>query len=188
MKLIIGLGNPGKQYSKTRHNAGFIAVSALAENLGLSEFKKSDKHNAELAEGSINGEKAVIAKPRTFMNLSGQAVRSVMQFYKIEINDLIVISDDVTIPSGTLRVRKSGSAGGHNGLKSIIKELGTDEFLRIRLGIEPLTPFKGSLEDYVLGQFSDEEKDLMEENIEKLPELLKILFEKGIEEAMQEFN
>lgn len=188
MKLIIGLGNPGRQYSKTRHNAGFITVSELAKKYGFSEFKKSDKHNAELAEGSIDGEKAIIAKPQTFMNLSGQAVRSIMQFYKIEINDLVIISDDVTLPYGTLRVRDSGSAGGHNGLKSIIKELGTDEFLRIRLGIEPLTPFKGALEDYVLGQFSDEEKDLMGKNIEKLPELLKILFKKSIEEAMQEFN
>jgi peptidyl-tRNA hydrolase, PTH1 family len=188
MKLIVGLGNPGRKYENTRHNIGFRAAEYLAEFYDFDDFSISEKHNADIAKGEILEEKIIIAKPQTFMNLSGQAVRSVMQFYKIPTEDLIVISDDVTLPSGSLRIRKSGSAGGHNGLKSIIQELGTDEFLRIRLGIDPITPFKGNLEDYVLGKISDEEMDLMETNIKKLPELLKILFDKGIEEAMQKFN
>ena len=106
-----------------------------------------------------------------------------MQFYKIPIEDLIVISDDVTLPSGTLRIRKSGSAGGHNGLKSIIQELGTDEFIRIRLGIEPVTPFRGNLEDYVLGKFTDKEDSLMSDNIKILPKVIETILKEGIEES-----
>jgi len=188
MKLIVGLGNPGKQYSKTRHNAGFLGADEISAYFNFDGFKKSEKHLTELAEGKIAGKKVLLAKPQTFMNLSGQSVRSVMQFYKIPIEDLIVISDDVTLPSGTLRIRKSGSAGGHNGLKSIIQEIGTDEFIRIRVGIGPITPFKGALEDYVLGKFSDEENSLMDDNMRILPKLIETLLKEGMEEAMQKFN
>ena len=188
MKLIIGLGNPGNQYKKTRHNAGFMAVEYLADEFGFSEFKKSDKHKSEIAEGQINGEKVLLIKPQTFMNLSGQAVQSVMQFYKIAIENIVVIFDDVSLSSGTIRIRPSGSAGGHNGVKSLIQELGTDEFIRVRLGIEPIIPFKGELEDYVLGKLSDEESELMDSNIEKTPKIMETLFEEGAEEVMQGFN
>lgn len=188
MKLIVGLGNPGKLYSKTRHNAGFFGADEISAYFNFDRFKKSEKHFAELAEGKIAGKKVLLAKPQTLMNLSGQSVRSVMQFYKIPNEDLIVISDDVTLPSGTLRIRKSGSAGGHNGLKSIIQELGSDEFIRIRLGIEPVTPFRGNLEDYVLGKFADKEESLMDDNMKILPKLIETLLKEGIEETMQEYN
>jgi len=188
MKLIIGLGNPGKQYEKTRHNAGFIAIEYLADQFGFDTFKKADKHKSEISSGIINGEKVLLIKPQTFMNLSGQAVRSVMQFYKVDVKDIVVIFDDVSLPSGTLRVRPSGSAGGHNGVKSIIQELGTNEFVRIKLGIEPIAEFKGVLEDYVLGRLSDKESELIKQNIEKTPKIVESLFKEGAEEVMQKFN
>ncbi len=188
MKLIIGLGNPGKQYEKTRHNAGFMAVEYLADQFSFDPFKKIDKHKSEIAEGQINSEKTLLIKPQTFMNLSGQSIRSVMQFYKIDVKDIVVIFDDISLPSGNLRIRPSGSAGGHNGVKSTIQELGTDEFVRVRLGIEPIAEFKGELEDYVLGKLSGEETELMKSNIEKTPKIMETLFKEGTEEAMQKFN
>jgi len=187
MKLIVGLGNPGKQYEKTRHNAGFMAVDFLAEHSGLA-FKKSDKHKCELAEGQMLDEKVVLIKPQTFMNLSGQSVQSVISFYKIGLSDIIVIYDDVDIPSGNLKIRPSGSPGTHNGMRSVTQLLGSEEFIRIRLGIAPLTEFKGRLEDYVLGRLSGEEESLMQGNVKKLPTLFEMLFKEGIEETMQEFN
>ena len=187
MKLIIGLGNPGKQYEKTRHNAGFMAVDFLTEHFGFG-FKKFDKHKCEIAEGQMFDEKIILIKPQTFMNLSGQSVRSVSQFYKIPIEDVIVIYDDVDLPSGNLRIRLSGSAGGHNGMKSIIQELGTENFVRIRLGIAPLTEFKGELEGYVLGKLSEEEMNLMEGNVKKLPDILEEILKGDIEKAMHEYN
>lgn len=188
MKLIVGLGNPGKKYEETRHNAGFMAVDFLREHFGLDNFKKSDKHKCEMTEGEMEGEKVVLIKPQTFMNLSGQAVQSVSQFYKIDPLDVIVIYDDVDIASGNLKVRPSGSPGSHNGMRSVTQQLGTEDFVRIRMGIAPLTEFKGELEGYVLGQLAGEEEILMDGNLKKLPPLFEVLFKEGIEEAMQEFN
>lgn len=188
MKLIVGLGNPGKKYEGTRHNAGFVAVDFLNDHYKLDGFRKADKHKCDMAEGIIGEEKVILIKPQTYMNLSGQSVRSVVQFYKIPMEDVIVIYDDVDLPSGNLRVRSNGSAGGHNGMKSLMQELGTEDFIRIRLGIAPLEEFKGALEDYVLGKLSDEEQILLEGNIKKLPELLELLFDKGTEEVMQHYN
>lgn len=187
MKLIAGLGNPGRQYEKTRHNAGFMAVDFLAEHFNL-EFKKSDKYKCELAEGQLLDKKVILLKPQTFMNLSGQSVQSVASFYKIDLSDIIVIHDDVDIASGNLKIRPSGSPGTHNGMRSVTQLLGSEDFIRIRLGIAPLSEFKGPLEDYVLGKLSDEEVSLMEGNVKKLSPLFETLFRKGIEEAMQEFN
>ncbi len=187
MKLIVGLGNPGGKYEKTRHNAGFMALDFLAEHFGL-EFKKADKYKCEIAEGDMFDEKVILIKPQTFMNLSGQSARSVLQFYKIPKEDVIAVYDDVDLPSGNLRIRPSGSAGGHNGMKSIIQELGTEDFVRIRLGIAPLTEFKGNLEDYVLGKLAGEEVSLMEGNIKKLPDILEKILKGDIEEVMHEFN
>lgn len=188
MKLVVGLGNPGKKYEKTRHNAGFMGVDFLAKYFGFDKFKKSDKHKCEMAEGNIVGEKVILMKPQTFMNLSGQAVRSVVQFYKIPIGDLIVIFDDVDLPSGKLRIRPSGSAGGHKGMKSVIQELGADEFIRIRFGMAPPSSFKGDLNDYVLGKLTLTQKKLLTENIKKFPQILEVLLKEGVEQAMQEFN
>jgi peptidyl-tRNA hydrolase, PTH1 family len=188
MKLIVGLGNPGKEYEKTRHNAGFMAVEKLAEEFGFGSFKLATKHKAEVVEGSIGGVKTILAKPQTFMNLSGQSVRSLAQFYKISPSDLIVIFDDVAIPGGTLRIRPDGSAGGHNGMKSIIQELSTQDFVRVRLGIEPKQPSRIPLEDHVLGKFTKHEASLMQENLEKIPAVVKTIFLEGVEKAMADFN
>ena len=188
MKLIVGLGNPGVQYSKTRHNVGFRAAEYIAEHYDFDDFSMSEKHGAEIAKGEILEEKIILAKPQTFMNLSGRAVQSIMSFYKIPFTDVIVISDDVTIPAGTVRIRRSGSAGGHNGLKSVIQEIGTDEFTRIRIGMEPMETFKGALEDYVLGRLSDEEESMFGDNLRIFPEIIETLFREGIEKAMNKFN
>jgi PTH1 family peptidyl-tRNA hydrolase len=188
MKLIVGLGNPGTKYEKTRHNAGFKAVEFLAEHFELDPFKEVSKHKAQLSEGQIEDEKVILAKPQTFMNLSGQTVRSLLQFYKLELSDLIVIYDDVAIGSGSVRIRPDGSAGGHNGIKSLIQELGSSEFLRVRLGIAPLVPFQGDLEDYVLGRLSEEEAVMLTGNLKKLPEIISFLLEDEVEKAMHEYN
>jgi PTH1 family peptidyl-tRNA hydrolase len=165
-----------------------MAVERLAEEFDFAPFKLAAKHKAEVAEGNIGGEKAILAKPQTFMNLSGQAVRSLAQFYKVGLSDLIVIFDDVAIPSGTLRIRSDGSAGGHNGMKSIIQELGGQGFARVRLGIEPKQNSRIPLEVYVLGKFTKGELALMQENLEKIPSAVKTLIESGAEKAMAEFN
>ena len=188
MKLIVGLGNPGAQYKGTRHNAGFLAVDFLAKHFGFDKFKKADKFKAEIAEGTISGEKVLIAKPQTFMNLSGQSVSAIMSFYKIPIEDLIVIFDDADLPYGNMRIRSEGSGGGQKGAKSIIELLGTQGFVRIRLGIQPPLSFKGSLEDYVLGALTDEEFDLLEDSIKKLPDAIIGLFKGDVDKVMNEFN
>ncbi len=133
MKLIVGLGNIGKEYESTNHNAGFMVLDKLAENLGL-KFNKPGC-DADYAEKNICGEHFIFAKPRTYMNESGRSVKSFVKKYNIEISDVLVISDDIDLPQGAVRIRKAGSAGTHNGLKSIIKELGADNFLRVRVGI-----------------------------------------------------
>jgi len=188
MKLIVGLGNPGDKYKKTRHNAGFMAVDYLAKHFGLGMFKNSDRFKAELLEGNINAENTFLMKPQTFMNRSGDAVQSVMHFYKIKIEDLIVIYDEAELPFGTIRVRPDGSAGGHNGMKSIIKMLGAQDFVRIRIGIKPPENFKGALEDYVLGKITKDQEDDMNSVIQQIPNILDTLAFDGIGKAMNEFN
>ncbi|MBU0578075.1 aminoacyl-tRNA hydrolase [Patescibacteria group bacterium] len=188
MKLIVGLGNPGDKYAKTRHNAGFMAVDYLAKHFGLGMFKDADRFKSKLLEGKINAETTLLMKPQTFMNLSGEAVQSVMHFYKIPVEDLIVIYDDVEIPFGKGRIRSTGSAGGHNGMKSIIQMIGTQEFVRIRIGIQPLESFKGALEDYVLGKITKEQEEEMQSVIQQIPDILDTLAFDGIEKAMNEFN
>ncbi len=188
MKLIVGLGNPGAQYKGTRHNAGFLAVDFLAKHFGFDKFKKSDKFKAEIAGGSISGEKVLMAKPQTFMNLSGKTTSGLMNFYKIPLEDLIVIYDDAYIDFGSLRIKSDGSAGGHNGVKSIIADIGTQNFTRIRLGIRPKKTFPGALEDYVLGVITDDEFIGLEEVIGKLPKAIESLFDGDIERVMNEYN
>lgn len=187
MKLIVGLGNPGKEYASTRHNAGFMAVNFLAEHFGFPPFKKSEKHKAELSEGQMVGEKVILAKPQTYMNLSGQAVQSLVQFYKIQTHEVIVIYDEADLPLGTLRIRSSGSAAGHKGVKSILEQLG-DSFVRIRLGIQPEKPFPEELEDHVLGQWTMDEKKVLNQLFKRLPSLIEALLKEGIEKAMEQFN
>lgn len=189
MKLIVGLGNPGEQYAKTRHNVGFMGAQWLVDSFAFEPFKKAAKHKCELTEGFIGSEKVILIRPITFMNLSGQAVRSVAQFYKIAAKDVIVIFDDVAIETGSVRIRGAGSAGGHNGIKSLIQELGTDEFVRVRIGIKPMHPFKGELEDYVLGKLSrEEEAAIMAEVMKDMPDVVETLLSEDVAKAMHKFN
>lgn len=155
MKMIVGLGNPGKQYELTRHNVGFLCLDKLQERYNLM-FKFESSFNAMVATANIGGEKCVFVKPQTYMNLSGEAVGKILKYYKVEIQDMLVIYDDMDLPFGSLRLREKGSAGGHNGIKNIIAHLSTQEFKRIRVGISGHANIEAK--DYVLGRFSKEEQ------------------------------
>ncbi|MBE7087449.1 MAG: aminoacyl-tRNA hydrolase [Clostridiales bacterium] len=160
MKLIVGLGNPDKEYLNTFHNLGFMAVDETAKLLDV-EFTKT-KCRAMIAETKINGEKVILAKPLTYMNLSGESVRELASFYKIALSDLLVIYDDVDIGKGVIRIRESGSAGTHNGMKNIIKELGQTKFARVRIGFKPDATSRIPLIDLVLSGISKEDKPLFD--------------------------
>ena len=162
MKLIVGLGNPGKEYERTRHNAGFMVIDKVAEKCSLS-FNKT-KVNALVAEGKVHGESVMLMKPQTYMNLSGNAVSEAVRFYKLDLSDLLIIHDDLDLPVGKIRIRESGSAGGQNGMKNIINLLGTQDIRRIRVGIDKnkLIP----VPDYVLGKIPEEQKDEFDQAVE----------------------
>jgi len=162
MKLIVGLGNPGKEYALTRHNVGFMVVNALINDLGL---KVQAKFKGEIAQTSVNSETVILLKPHTYMNASGESARLVMDFYKIDVKDILVIYDDLDLPVGKVRLREKGSAGGHNGMKSLIQHLGTQEFSRCRIGIDK-NPMYQTV-DYVLGKFSKQEEASVVEAILK---------------------
>lgn len=188
MKLIVGLGNPGIDYEKTRHNAGFMAVDQLAEFFHFSEFKKADKFNALISEGEIALEKTLLVKPLTFMNLSGQSVQALVSYYKVELKDLLIIYDEVEIPLGKIRLRPTGSAAGQNGMKSVLQELATLDVPRLRIGIKPEPPFPGRLSDFVLGRFTKEEEESFQEVMKKMPTIIEVILKEGIEKAMSQFN
>lgn len=183
--LIAGLGNPGKEFEGTRHNVGFRVADELARRYGLTFGKKERK--AVAASGVIRGQKVILAKPQTFMNLSGEAVRSLMDFYKVEIPRILVISDDLDIPLGTVRLRKSGGAGGQNGMKSVIQHLGTQEFSRLRFGIGR-PPGKMQPKDYVLGAFKDDDAILASQVVDRAAEAVETWLVDGIELAMTRHN
>lgn len=186
MFIIAGLGNSKKEYDNTRHNIGFALIDALADKYGISVM--DIKNKAMTGKGIINGHKVILAKPLTFMNLSGESIRPLTDYYKIDVPaELIVISDDISLPPGQIRIRKRGSAGGHNGLKNIIGQLGSEEFQRIRIGVGE-KPKGYDLADYVLGHFSKEEQPLMKEGIDKAVEALEMMLEGDVERAMNEFN
>ncbi|SDJ83167.1 aminoacyl-tRNA hydrolase [Natronincola ferrireducens] len=184
MYIIAGLGNPGKRYDGTRHNVGFEAIDLLAHRNGIKVNKL--KHKALYGEGFWGGEKVVLVKPQTFMNLSGESLRDMMEFYKLDIKNLIVIYDDVDIEVGTLRIRQKGSSGSHNGMKSIIHQLQSHDFPRIRIGIGK--PQYGDLADYVLGRFSKEEISPTVEAIERAALAVESIVKEGIELAMNRYN
>lgn len=188
MKLIVGLGNPGDKYKNTRHNAGFMAVERLAKAFKFEDFKDAEKFKCQMTEGLIDGEKVLLAKPQTFMNLSGQSVQLLQNFYKLQPTDVLVIYDDVEIPLGSLRIREGGTSGGHNGMSSVLQELATLEVPRIRIGMKPETPFPGALEDYVLGKLSAVEKGMLKPVLEKIEGVVEIIYSEGIDEAMNRFN
>lgn len=184
MYVIVGLGNPGKKYENTKHNIGFITVDFLAERNNIKINKL--KHKALVGEGTIAGNKVLLVKPQTYMNLSGNSVREIMDYYKADIDKLVVIYDDVDIPMGSLRIRKKGSAGTHNGMRSIIYDLQEDGFPRVRIGIG--ADKKISLAGYVLGGFGKEEARLMEDTVARAASSIECILEKGIDIAMGEYN
>ncbi len=162
MKCIVGLGNPGKEYEKTRHNVGFMVIDLVAKELNFS-FKK--KFNAEIAKGIYNGETLILVKPQTYMNNSGEAVRMITDFFQIDHQDIIIIYDDLDLPIGKLRLREKGGSGGHNGMKSIISHLNHQIFKRMRIGIGNLD--KEQVIKHVLGSFSKEEKEILSKSLER---------------------
>jgi PTH1 family peptidyl-tRNA hydrolase len=184
MYIIVGLGNPGKKYENTRHNMGFLAIDLLADKYGIEVNKL--KFKSLVGEGRIAGEKVLLVKPQTYMNLSGEAVRAALDFYKEDFQNLIVIYDDLDIPTGTMRIRKKGSPGTHNGMRNIKQHIQTDDFPRIRIGIG--SERKGDLIDYVIGSISKNEQMLLDESINKAAEGAAAIVEKGIEKAMNEYN
>lgn len=183
MYLIVGLGNPGREYEKTRHNVGFIAVDYLAQSLGIKMSKI--KFKGIYGEGFIGTEKCVLLKPQTFMNLSGQSVREAADFYKVEPENIIVIYDDVNLDTGKVRIRPSGSAGGHNGMKNIIYMLNSDNFPRIRFGVG--AP-EHDLADHVLGHFNEQDGISVTNAIKKIEDILSVMLKSGVSEAMSRFN
>lgn len=184
--LIVGLGNPGSKYWNTRHNVGYAALDALADSLKVKVDRV--KFQGLMVQTSIAGHKAVLLKPTTYMNLSGQSVAAAARFYKIPPEHIIVLSDDISLTPGRLRVRKNGSAGGHNGLKSIISSLGSQEFPRIKIGVGAKPHPDYDLADWVLGTFPLAQREEMEKTYARAAEAVVTLIEKGPEAAANRFN
>ena len=184
--LIVGLGNPGEKYENTRHNVGFQVVDTLAERQNAPIQKLKFKALTNLL--TISGEKVLVMKPVTYMNLSGEAVRPAADFYKIPPERILVISDDTALAAGRLRIRQKGSAGGHNGLKSIIQHLGSDQCPRIRVGGGEKPHPDYDLADWVLGKFQGEDKKIMEQAVERAADAVECLLREGIDRAMNRFN
>ena len=183
MFLIVGLGNPGKEYDGTRHNIGFAAVDYIADkyNIELNRIK----FKGVFGEGFIDGKKVILLKPTTYMNLSGESIREVINFYKISNEEVIVIYDDISLEVGRLRIREKGSHGGHNGKKSIIANLGTDVFPRVKIGVG--AP-KGNLVSHVLGKFSEDEIEILRETIKASSDAVSIMIKSDAKEAMNKLN
>ncbi|MBP3447993.1 MAG: aminoacyl-tRNA hydrolase [Clostridia bacterium] len=184
MHIIVGLGNPGKQYEFTRHNAGYLCLDYLAAKYDIKVNKI--KFKSLVGEGSIKGEKVVLLKPTTFMNLSGEAVCEAVRFYKADWENVIVVYDDISLPLGALRIREKGSAGGHNGMKNIIYLSGTDTFPRIRLGVD--SNGERDLADYVLGKFSNEDLKTFSSAVEDAVDAMEYMVKGDTQKAMNLFN
>lgn len=186
MFIIVGLGNPGREYQNTRHNIGFDVIDVLAEQNHIAMGEK--KHKAVIGKGVIAGQKAALVKPQTYMNLSGESVADIINFYKInEKKELIVVLDDIDLDMGRIRIRKKGSAGGHNGLKNIILHLGHDEFQRVRMGVGG-KPAGWDLADYVLSRYTKEEREIMDEGARRAAEAIEVMIADGADVAMNKYN
>ena len=185
MKIIIGLGNPTSKYAGTRHNIGFSIITRLSDEYNIPLNIK--KHKGICGAGFINNEKVLLVEPQTYMNLSGECVREVLEFYKLTNDDIIVIYDDVSLDVGQLRIRKKGSAGGHNGIKSIIAHLGSEEFIRIKVGVGN-KPADWDLADYVLGRFPEEELETVRESVKNAACACESIIKYGIDYAMNQYN
>lgn len=185
MKCIVGLGNPGKQYEQTRHNVGFLTIDELSRMLNIP--LDQSKHKGLYGIGFYQGEKVLLLKPLTYMNLSGESIRAIVDYYQIDIEDLVLIYDDLDLPVGKIRLRQKGSAGGHNGIKSAIAHLGTQEFNRIRIGID--RPPKGmAVPDYVLGRFSKEEQPSVADSVKKSADACETWLKRPFLQVMNEYN
>lgn len=185
MYLIAGLGNPSRTYEGTRHNIGFTMIDAIGNKFGIDVTTK--KHKALVGRGMIDGMRVILAKPQTYMNLSGESIREITDFYKIEPENIIIIYDDISLDVGQLRIRKKGSAGGHNGVKNIIAHLGTQEFPRIKVGIGN-KPEGWGLADYVLSKYTKAEQEALEEASEGVIGAVKLMLADDIEAAMNKYN
>lgn len=185
MYLIVGLGNPENEYESTRHNMGFCAINKIAEEFNIEVNK--NKFNALYGTGIIKGQKVILLKPQTYMNLSGSAVVDFMDFYKLDLENLIVIYDDIEIEKGNIRIRKKGSSGSHNGMKSIINMLQSEEFTRIRIGIGK-PEYSNDMINYVIGHIDDDEKAKLEPGIERAKKAAIEILENGVDSAMNKFN
>jgi len=183
--IIIGLGNPGKKYENTRHNVGFDTVELLSRRHGITITKL--KHKALLGDGKISGKRVILVKPQTFMNLSGESVREILEWYKVPVKNIIIIYDDIDLPAGKLRLRPKGSAGTHNGMRSVIYQIESDEFPRIRIGVGG-PPEGWELADYVLSKLSGEDKKKVEEAIVYAADAVEEIVKSGIDVAMNKFN
>ena len=184
MYVIAGLGNPGKKYENTRHNMGFQAIDQIAEHYDIKVNKI--KHKALVGDGIISGQKVLLVKPQTYMNLSGDSLREVMHYYDVAMNELIVIYDDLDLDTGALRIRKKGSAGSHNGMKSVVAQLQSQDFPRIRVGIGK----SGGLDwkDFVTGRINSTEQDMLREAVSRAADAAVCIVEHGIDRAMNEYN
>ena len=185
MYLIVGLGNPEPEYSRTRHNMGFDVINKVADKHQITVNK--NKFDAIYGKGNIGEREVILVKPQTYMNLSGRAVIQYMHFFKVKESELIVIYDDVDIEKGSIKIRKKGSAGTHNGMKSVIQEIGTEEFVRIRIGIGK-PEFDGDMINHVLQKVQQEEYQKLEEGIQQAAEAVDSILQNGIDHAMNKFN
>jgi len=192
MKLIVGLGNPGRIYAETRHNVGFKCLGLFARRNNIPLNKRQGK--ARVGYGQVEGVEVVLAKPQTFINLCGESVAALVRLLQIPLSDLLIIYDDLDLPLGRIRIRKKGGAGGHNGVKSIIQHLNSQDFPRLRVGIAPpqlnesLPPQKVKTPEYVLGQFTPEEKEKMKEIYPLVAEAIHCILSEGIDKAMNKYN
>ena len=185
MYLVVGLGNPETDYSKTRHNMGFNVINKLSKKLNI-EVNKS-KFKGIFGDGFVNGEKIILLKPQTFMNNSGESVKEIVSFYKIPLENIIIIYDDIDVDPGNIRIRETGSAGTHNGMKSVISELDTEDFCRIRIGIgKPEENI--DMISYVIGFVPEDERKKLEEGVEKAEEAVLEILKNGVQSAMNKFN
>ena len=185
MYIIVGLGNPGKQYENTRHNVGFNVIDILAEEYGISVTKM--KHKALIGEGRVGTEKVVLVKPVTYMNLSGESLAEIYNFYKVETSNIVVIYDDIDLDVGKIRIRKKGSGGTHNGMRSIVKCLGTTDFPRVRIGVSKPEPGR-DLANFVLSRFSKEEEVDLKDGFDKAVKAIDCIIREDIDLSMNTFN
>ena len=188
MKLIVGLGNPGEKYMSTRHNVGFRVIDQISKNGGFFRWKKEKKFKSEVSSGNIVTEKILLIKPRVFMNNSGESVSALVQFYKIHLNDIMIIHDDLDLPLATIRISQNTSSGGHKGVQSIIDYLHSQEFIRFRIGIRGAGISHVPAEEYVLQKFPSDELTKIDSSVSLLIEAVEMTISLGVVEAMNEFN